>query len=239
MTRRKALPRLIYIHVPKCGGSSFGMALRLRYLTSQATISLRAGDPALTVEARIISEYQRRAVELRRLIAAGKHLIAGHVQYDAALHQAEAQDYRYVTLLRDPVSRFVSHYRYLQRRHPDPTRPDTLAAFLDTPDAARLASQYLYYFAGQTQTMTSQNTPMIAQALSHLTAFDLVGDLAAPDRFHTDMERLTGATLPYFQRNTAPGPTCVPASLRPRIEALCAADIAIYENALSRTGAAC
>ena len=43
-----------------------------------------------------------------------------------------AQDYLRVKLLRDPVERFVSHYAYLQRRHPDPERPSTLAGFLHT-----------------------------------------------------------------------------------------------------------
>ena len=39
------MPRIIYIHVPKCGGSSFGKALRLRFLASQATIDLRGFGP--------------------------------------------------------------------------------------------------------------------------------------------------------------------------------------------------
>jgi len=54
----------IYIHVPKCGGSSFGAALRLRFLTSQATIRLGQGDPTLTGEAHILSDYAARRREL-------------------------------------------------------------------------------------------------------------------------------------------------------------------------------
>ena len=50
------MARIIYIHVPKCGGSSFGAALRLRHLLSQATIDLNQGDLSLTGEAQIISD---------------------------------------------------------------------------------------------------------------------------------------------------------------------------------------
>jgi hypothetical protein len=62
---------LVYIHVPKCGGTSFGSALRLRYCYSQATIRLResrALQQALYPEAkgldRIRREYQLRDVLL-------------------------------------------------------------------------------------------------------------------------------------------------------------------------------
>lgn len=232
------MARIIYIHVPKCGGSSFGAALRLRYLSSQASISLNQGDPALEGAERIVDGYARRREELHLRVARGVRMISGHVQYDGALHDGAARSYAFVTLLRAPVARFVSHYNYLQRHHPNPDRPDTLAAFLDTPDAARLASQYLFYFAGQTQTPGTDPTPLIDQAITALGRFDVVGDLSAPQAFGQDLQRLVGTPLPRWKRNAAPAPTEVPDALRARIETLCAPDIAIYRAVLARRAAA-
>lgn len=224
------MPRIIYIHVPKCGGSSFGAALRLRHIASQATIRLGRGDPALQGEARILSDYARRQDDLRHRITAGKRVIAGHVQYDPDLHDGAASGYRFVTLLRDPVDRFVSHYHYLQRRHPNPARADTLAAFLKTQDARRLASQYLFYFAGKSQSTAPETALLVTRAIASLSRFDIVGDLARPDVFARDLRRLTGLPLLRWYRNAAPTPTRVPTSLRGEIEALCAPDIAIYQS---------
>lgn len=232
------MARIIYIHVPKCGGSSFGAALRLRHLMSQATIALGQGNPALRGEARILDDYARRRDQLHAEVGRGVRMIAGHVQYDADLHDGPARGYAFVTLLRDPVARFVSHYNYLQRRHPSPARPPTLAGFLDTPDALRIASQYLFYFAGHSQTAGRDPAPLIARAVATLERFDVVGDLARPDAFAADLQRLIRTPLPRWKRNAAPAPTQIPDSLRTRIEQLCAPDIAVYRALHPRRAAA-
>jgi len=223
------MPRIIYIHVPKCGGSSFGAALRLRHFMSQAVINLHPGDPALPAEPRLLADYARRRAQLHKLVHQRTRMISGHVQYDPELHDGAARDYRFVTLLRDPVARFVSHYSYLQRRHPTPSRPDTLAAFLDTADAARLASQYLFYFAGQNLRPNQNPAPLVARAKGALARFDIVGDLSQPHIFAKQLQHLIGTPLPLWRRNMAPAPTEIPSNLRPRIESLCAADIAVYQ----------
>ena len=232
------MARIIYIHVPKCGGSSFGPALRLRYLTSHACIALNEGDPRLTGTDRILSDYSARRRALRAHVEAGKRLIKGHVQYDAQLHEGAARDYRFVTMLRDPVDRFVSHYHYIQRKHPDPGRASTLEGFLDTPDAQRLASQYLFYFGGHWQGPGVNARVLIDRAIRNLTRFELVGDLASPEVFLSGLRRLTLTPLLHLRRNLAPVPLSVPTKLRPRIEALCAADIAIYQSQIARRHAA-
>ncbi len=201
---------LVYIHVPKCGGSSFGAALRLRYLFSQASITLDGTD------------FPTRQHQLEAEILKGTKLITGHVPYAPNLHNGPGTGYAFITLLRHPVERFVSHYNYLQRHHPDPNRPKTLEAFLDVPDAARIASQYLIYFSGGTSCVDS--------AITNLSRFQLVGDLTQSKTFARELCFLTGTPLLRLHRNRAPERTMVPAYLAERISKLCAADLRIYTS---------
>lgn len=236
--------RIIFFHVPKCGGSSFGAALRLRYFYNQAVIDLSKSGaavaalyPDLRADDRIEADYQFRFQELRRLMVRGVRCIGGHVQYRPDLRDHGGHDYAFVTLLRHPVDRFISHYFYLQRRHPDPTRPKTLEAFLDTPDAARLGSQYLFYFGGHSWVRSTDPARAVRRARAALAGFDLVGDLSDPSGFVRELRRLVGGPLPLLHRNRAPHGGRVPASVRARVAAVCAPDLAIWDAAQQRHAA--
>lgn len=222
------MSRLIYIHVPKCGGSSFGSALRIRYFASHGAIPLNQGDQTLPKAERIESDYAARGAQLRELVTQRKQFITGHVQYDRELHDGPAAGYRFVTLLRDPVERFVSHYNYLQRKHPDPNRPNELSDFLETSDARRIASQYLFYFAGVTSDNSVNLTQDIETAQQNLQRFDLVGNLAEPDAFSRALRHITRLPIMKWRRNAAPHATHIPAHLHGKIEDICQADIQIF-----------
>lgn len=232
---------LVYIHVPKCGGTSFGSALRLRFFYSQATISLsesRALQMKLNPDAqgleRIKIEYSQRDALLARLLERRVRCISAHARYNPDLHAAYRDRSSFVTLLREPVDRFVSHYHYLQRHHPDSTRASPLEAFLDTQDAQRLAAQFLFYFGRTLPFETNCPDKAIANAKQALERFALVGDLSRPEAFHRALAGLVRGPIPMMKRNRALARPARPDgdTLR-RVRDLCAADTAIYDHAQS------
>ena len=231
-----------FIHAPKCGGTSVGSALRVRYLHSQATVSLRESAalqallwPEATGVERFYREFEIRDLMMARLVMRGVRCISAHARYNPTLRAAERRPRRYVTVLREPVSRFVSHYLYVKRHHPDSVEGSEIESFLESEQARRFGSEYLFYFAGRYQVGETEIGGLVRTACENLDGFDVVGDTAKMDAFRESVERTLGVRLLKLQRNMRPAgsqPGFSEAQMR-RVRDICAPDLAIYEHAMS------
>src|SRR5262245_36888531 len=105
-------PLVVYVHIPKTAGTSFR-----RLVASQ--FPERFGVAPNTFTHAEVAEERLRAMLGEELppLAIGGHIVFG-------LNDALPANARYVTVLRDPVERTLSHYGYLvaprdpvERRH--------------------------------------------------------------------------------------------------------------------------
>lgn len=231
---------VIFIHAPKCGGTSVGSALRGRYIHSQATINLQHSAatsallyPDATGTDRIHREFDVRDVMLAQLVRRRIQCISAHTRYQPSVRRADPIKRKYITVLRDPVARFVSHFLYLQRRHPDSVEGNTLDSFLDSEQALRLGSEYLFYFARTHQIGHMDTAPLIQEACENLSTFDVVGDTSEMDAFRQKVERSLGVRLLKLNRNRRPTDTkpAFSAVEIDRIRDLCKPDLEIYDFA--------
>jgi hypothetical protein len=94
-------PRLIFVHVPKTAGRTFGSALRREY--GEHYVFLRPGDPGVPIEDFVTWDRDR----LAKVEAVGGH-------YAVGLDHLLPGESRYVTILRDPIDRILSFYSYIQ-----------------------------------------------------------------------------------------------------------------------------
>lgn len=151
-----AEPLLVSLHMPKTAGTSFADALRRIYgeglrteyedMPMQARGGLR--------EARAIASIPRR---LRMAWDPGVRAIHGHVLPVAYRWVPLRRAVRYITWLRDPVQRAVSHYHYWRRDYDgsDPRQPLrnrmlreawTLERFCLGPEMRNVYQHYLWGF---------------------------------------------------------------------------------------------
>jgi hypothetical protein len=94
---------LVFVHIPKCAGSSFRQVLKRWF--GPEVLFIDTHDPA----------ELRRAVEAR---AAPPEAIAGHTPF--GLLDGLPLSPGYVTLVRHPLDRFVSVWRHARRTPEDP-----------------------------------------------------------------------------------------------------------------------
>lgn len=242
----RALPqRFVFHHVPKCGGTSVGRALRRRYILSQATIHPEASFRAFEAfsgredtEQMLIDVLDLREQMLLYLMYTDIRCISAHVRFSEIAHARFGERYKFVTILREPVSRFVSHYNW---SHGRPGAHAAIQAgfdsFLDTPRAARLGASYVEYFAGLPKSGDLRSQAGIDQAIANLRRFDVVGRLDDIGGFQRAVRRALGVRVRIRHENRArTGADAVrlngltPAQRR-KVEALCAPDIEIWRNA--------
>lgn len=95
---------LIYLHVPKCGGSTLNNLLK-RNVPGSARYYVTPQDVATSRrELAALPDDEKRQIRL----------LHGHLSY--GWHEHLPQEAVYFTVLRDPVARVVSHYNYVRFR---------------------------------------------------------------------------------------------------------------------------
>src|SRR5450755_3912192 len=93
---------LVFIHIPKCGGSSVHRFMYQLFQTEYANVSPE------TLEQGLVDQIRAR----RRIVSIGGHYAIGE---NPVLTLFPDRTPRYFSLVRDPVERFISFYRYFTR----------------------------------------------------------------------------------------------------------------------------
>ena len=198
--------RIVFHHVPKCGGTSVGRALRRAYLLSQGTVTpdasmkafeaVRQGRPHLA--SADVSEL--REMMLLYMLYSDTRCVSAHIPFSDAAYRQFADRYLFVTLLRDPIDRFISNY-YWSHQHPGGVGhiAESLEDFLATPRARHLGSTYVRYFCGEPAAdFTEQH---VAAAIANLRRMDCVGFLDEVGAFAAALRRLTGKRIAVGREN--------------------------------------
>lgn len=240
-----------FLHVPKCGGTSVKLAL-LRTCPIQRRVGwldVGASRRAVALLAeQSMDEFRyhedgpnaaqifafRRAL-LAYFLERGAVLVTGHFLFDQPIFAHFRDRYRFVTTMRHPVERMISHYtEELRNRY----LVESFDAYLETKVAWRHATAHLRYFAGMPEVGHADVRVALATAKANLEAFSLIGFAEDMDRFGAGFRELFGCRLRiphvrparHYHDAVLPKPT-VERATRRRLEEMCAGDIELYDYA--------
>lgn len=242
---RRGLRRIVFCHVPKCAGSSVSRAiesgaysLRQRLLLRSFGLELQPASEA--AQAAQVS-YQRYIPTLLayQLASPNVRFAAGHIYCPPDLVRRFADRWSFVTILRDPVDRFISAYTYDTYKSSDWNRNTLdLDAYFEHPDGVYNGRTYLHYFGGHHPDDPADDASLgrcVDVAVDNLDRFSVVGAVERMDAWSAAFDRTFSVSVSIPRTNQSPRREVADKirgdhALMARIREICAPDIEVYRR---------
>jgi Domain of unknown function (DUF4118)/Sulfotransferase family len=164
-------PTVLFMHIPKTAGTAFREAIAANYRRSEIAYLYPTPPGFLVTDVRALPLEQRRSFRV----------VIGHFQY--GMHAAIPRRYCYVTIVREPSRRILSHYAFLREAEPaglaEGQRTLNLVEFLEQKSNVNFDNALVRFFAGVPEhrfPFGSLDREIYERAVHHLrTAFTFVG----------------------------------------------------------------
>lgn len=233
---------VVFLHVMKCGGTSVraGLASGVAGRRDGPDIFELDGAAAKAAAGGKNAENWtfRDALLPYVLEAIPPALVLGHFRYRTR-YEPLLGSAHFVTVLRDPVERLVSLYRYRRYKEGiDVPVSVSFDEFLGTKRWANEGHAYVDVFCGE-DGLDPRSPDAIDAAVANLGRFAVVGFTEALDGFARGVARCVGRPVSIPMLNESPAPkgrdedNITAASLEVARE-ICQPDIEVYERVRSR-----
>lgn len=200
-------PKIIYHHIPKCGGTSVVTSLALTYYPFRLLRHSRTGFEG-TLNAKAAStaaaENNIDPLDFRRSLLQyyvekdRTPLISGHYPYNHQLSEAQKKEWNFITLLRDPVERWYSEYYWNRYKDHDYKKTGmSFEEYLNSDEGQFNACTFLHYFS-DLKNKTSNS------AIETLKNMDVVGFLDNLPHYKSQMKKTFGRAPLSIRRNKSP-----------------------------------
>ena len=229
---------LVFFHVMKCGGTSVRAGLATGAAgTRRGADVFELDGPAAKAAAGggLVEEWQfRDALLPYALAAANPAVVLGHFRYRDRYADLERAAH-FVTVLRDPVERMVSLYKW--RRYKEGIAAPLSRSFDQLVSSGRWAKQgqvYVETFCGRDD-LHPRSEEAAAAAVANLRRFAVVGFITHLDDFSAQVSERIGraVSIPVLNRSPAPPDTEIDAGMLERARVLCEPDYRVYDALLA------
>jgi hypothetical protein len=233
-----------FYHIPKSGGTSLSEALRAvvpihRHIgevpanaTRRAASIMHSGaddEIAFYDDGEKAAEvFALREAMLLNFMVKDVALVHGHCIFSSKADLHFGDRYKYVTMLRDPVSRVISNYRAARGAGYVTTE---FGDYLDTLIGRSHTTHNLRYFSGRAHVGKKDEADALAQAKAVIDRFAVIGFMDSLGEFLMRFEAVFGARLSIGHYNAGKKAPDITSVDRRRLEAACEPDLELHEYA--------
>jgi hypothetical protein len=163
----------------------------------------------------------------------GSALIQAHVPWFPTTDDEALGQYDRVTLLREPLSRFLSHYFWDKGRNNQNGINLELEEFLETEQAQAFGSLMTRFLSGYSWPDAATNPDAIESAINISKNFAVLGFLDDLPDFRDQIQSRFGWRMKFpvgNQGSVSNYDEFLTGPLAPRLREICAPDLALYER---------
>lgn len=243
--------KIFFLHIPKCGGSSLNRAIKscylnwnladdrhLTYLNANASFlaapkSFSLPEFSLDVPDNYPILKFRENILLYSMCHSD-YFIGGHFSYSQKAYQHFSHEYAFITVLREPVSRFISAYFY-NRYKPweDRKISHDITEYLDSDLGRAQGHEYVKYLRCPDQQEDYTSDQAIGQAIDNLHKFSIVSCLEHQDDLQRKFQERFKRALNIKTVNRGPKhnsrKTLISNEIKEKIREICQPDLTIYQ----------
>jgi hypothetical protein len=238
--RLEQIPRICFCHVPKCAGSALVTAIQDQYspidrlLFPSFYMDLEASGAASKATSESITRVREHV--LSYVLATGRYKYAGgHVPCRPEVVKAFSDRWSFITVLRDPVDRWISGYVYDRYKTESWSRLEMeIEEYLRSEAGIISGRAYLWHFSNLPDDASIQDCePHVEEAVENLRRFALVGATEDMGALAERFGQVFGRPLRIASVNRSPNPEGKQAvrenaTLMEHIEEVCRPDIMLY-----------
>ncbi len=207
-------PKVAFIHIPKCGGSSLKNALyrkldpfsRYKFKYDQAHDAARLTNNKTLLDSGITDDFEQLKFLLCYHLNGDHRFLHGHFPVTADILEHYKSEFHFVTLLRDPVDRWKSNYLF-NKGLPDPdsikvpsktyqgTIEDEFTEVVESGTGLLMGALTSSFLAGRYPADQNDALGLSKTAVSNLQLFSQIGTLDKLEKFTQQLSDLTGKKL--------------------------------------------
>jgi hypothetical protein len=234
---------IAFMRIPKCATTSvhYELARAYRSVRSAGDHGIRlvhhgACDRAADIQGEPTWEMRRRALTYY-LAHPDSRYVYGHYEVSGDILDAFHDEWSFVTLMRHPVDRWISHYLYNKYLPRDRYDIDvSMEEFVETERGRGIGQMYTAYLTGTGHLGpdTRDTDEIRREARENLEKFEVVGLVEQMDRFTDRLGDRFDIEVDPRRRNKSPAPegaSEVSDDLRDKIREVCQMDVELYEYA--------
>lgn len=243
---------VIFMHIPKCGGNSLISAIRsvcpfysrTSWVTFDESCLAAAAMDAQVEDIQAYHDdngrgdktYEVRRAILNYAVQHGHSFVGGHFLFDPNIAALKPDTYKWITIVRDPVPRLISHYGEEVRSGLIPADVDT---YLESDLARRHGTVLIRYFSGRPDAgmVPGREDEDLACACANARKFAVIGFIDKMETFEEDFARSFGRkiTVAHARKGMVKKPDLTEAQMQ-KIRDLSRYDIALFERLKQERG---